>query len=455
MKYPFSFGLLLILLTSSQLFTQESNIKSNFVTVYNNDFAVIRQIRNVDIPKGTSQIMITDVAQTIDPTSVHIKLDGKVLEQNYQYDLVSLMKILSKYINKEIKLIGKDVITGKLLSSQSNGIVLQNQDGGLTMLTDIKDYRINVGSLPEGLITKPTLVWTVDAKKSGKQDVEISYQARGMNWHAEYVAVLNQNDTKIDLNAWVSIDNKSGATYKDATLKLVAGDVQKYQPVQDFYVQKSLTTYGAVEDFRQFEEKQFFEYHIYELQRPSTIADNETKQISLFEASDIAIKKKYLYKSPTYSIYQGLNQDSKVAVIIEFNNTKENKLGIPMPKGLVRMNKSDGKSIEFIGEDMIDHTPRNEMIKLKVGEAFDVLANEIEKESIKISDNVREVTYQITLKNRKEENINIEVEKFLGWNWTMLSSTYDHTKKDARTVLFNVPVKKNSNSILEFKVRYN
>ncbi len=455
MKYCFFLAFIVFPLTISLVFTQEADIKSNFITIYNDDFAVIRQIRNLEIQKGINQIQITDVAKTIDPTSVHIKFDGKVLEQNYQYDLVSIMKILSKYINKEINLTGKNIITGKLLSSQSDGIVLQNQDGGLTILTDIKDYKINVGSLPEGLITKPTLVWTVDSKKTGKQDIEVSYQARGINWHTEYVAVLNHNDTKIDLNAWVSIDNKSGATYKDATLKLVAGDVQKYQPMEKYYAVQQLKMQETIEDARQFEEKQFFEYYIYELQRLSTISDNETKQISLFEASDISIKKKYLYKSPNYSIYQGLNQDNKISVIIEFDNSKENKLGIPMPKGLVRMNKSDGKSIEFIGEDMIDHTPKNETIKLKVGDAFDVLANEIEKESIKISDNVREVKYQITLKNRKEEDINIEIERFLGWNWTVLSSTYDYIKKDARTILFNVPVRKNSNSILEFKVRYN
>ncbi len=454
MKYLILIFLAFNVFSQQIIFSQEANIKSNFVTVYNQDFAVIRQIRNIDIPKGMAQIQITDVAQSIDPTTVHIKLDGRVLEQNYQYDLISVMKILSKYINKEINLIGKDIISGKLLASHTNGIVLQNQDGGLTMLTDIKDYRINVGSLPEGLITKPTLVWTVDSKKSGKQDIEISYQTQRMNWHAEYVAVLNQNDTKMDLNAWVSIDNNSGATYKDATIKLVAGDVQKYQPQTDYHVRISeLKTMGA--EYQQFEEKEFFEYHIYELQRPSTIADNETKQISLFEASDIKIAKKYLYKSPQYSIYGDIDKDKKVSVIIEFDNTKENKLGIPLPKGLVRMNKSDGKSIEFIGEDMIDHTPRNELIKLKVGEAFDVLANEIEKESVKISDNVREVTYQIILKNRKNEDITIEVERFLGWNWTVLSSTYDYSKKDAKNIIFKVPVKKNSNSILEFKVRFN
>ena len=448
--------LFFLLLSVNYLSAQQADQKSVAVTVYNSDLGVVKDLRTIDIKSGTSQIAITDVAQFIDPTSVHIDLDGEVIEQNYQYDLVSLDKILQKYIDKDVQLIGEnsELIEGKLLSSFGGQIVLQKKEGGLLMLPNVSKYRFSVGTLPEGLITKPTLIWTVNAPKSGKQDVEISYQTSGMNWHAEYVAVLNSDDTKLDLNSWVSIENKSGTTYKDAVLKLVAGDINlvknqqrlNYQPQEMMVKSQGITQ-------PQFQEKEFFEYHIYNLQRPTTLANNETKQISLFEASGVKAVKKYFYNGQN-NYYSNASQTGKVDVVVEFENKEENNMGMPMPKGKVRMYKSDGKTLEFVGEDLIDHTPRNEKVRLKIGQAFDVVVEDVQTENKKITDRVSEQAYEVKFKNRKKEDITVEVERPLGLNWEILSSSLAYEKKDAQNVIFKVPVPQDGETVLKFRVRY-
>ncbi len=428
---------------------QESQKKSVAVTVYNNNLGVVKDKRTVNVASGTSEIKIVDVAQLIDPTSVHIKLNGSVLEQNYQYDLVSLDKILQKYIDREITLTGEnnERLTGKLLSVTGNQIVLQRSEGGLLMLPNIDKYRLSVESLPQGLMTRPTLVWTVNAPKSGNQDVEVSYQTQGMNWHAEYVAVLNSADTKMDLNSWVSVENNSGATYENATLKLVAGDVNMI-PNLPVLTGGPSAEYGNAAAFTvlQLQEKSFFEYHMYNLQRPTTIANNETKQISLFEAANVAVNKKYVYRSGSYG-------DAKVNVMVEFENKDGNQLGKPMPAGKVRLYKADGESIEFIGEDKIDHTPREEKVSLRIGDAFDIVVEDQIMSSKRIGDYITEATYRIVLKNRKSEDIVVDVERYLGVNWEIIDKTHDYEKKNASTVLFHIPVAKGKETTLEFFVR--
>ncbi len=449
--------LFFLLLSANYVSAQQADQKSVAVTVYNSNLGVVKDLRTIDIKSGTSQIAITDVAQFIDPTSVHIDLNGEVLEQNYQYDLVSLDKILQKYIDKDIQLIGEnsELIEGKLLSSFGGQIVLQKKEGGLLMLPNLSKYRFSVGNLPEGLITKPTLLWKVNSPKRGKQDVEISYQTSGMNWHAEYVAVLNSDDTKLDLNSWVSIENKSGTTYKDATLKLVAGDVNlvKDQQRVNYQPQEVMVKSMGVSQ-PQFQEKEFFEYHIYNLQRPTTLANNETKQISLFETSGVKAVKKFFYNGGRNYYSSNASQTGKVDVVVEFENKEANNMGMPMPKGKVRMYKSDGKTLEFIGEDLIDHTPKNEKVRLKLGQAFDVVVEDVQTENKKITDRVWEQAYEVKFKNRKKEDITVEVERFLGLNWEVLSSSIDYQKKDAQNIIFKVPVSQDGETVLKFKVRY-
>jgi hypothetical protein len=433
---------------------QESNQKSVAITVYNNNLGVVKDLRSFDIASGKSTIKLTDVAQYIDPTSVHIGIDGEVLEQNYQYDLVSIDKILKKYLDKDIQLVNEkgDLLEGKLLTANSSQIVLRKKSGGLLMLPNTNKYQISVGELPEGLITKPTLVWMVNSNKSGKQDVEVSYQTSGMDWHAEYVVVLNKDDTKLDLNSWVSVENNSGATFKNANLKLVAGDVNRVKPqyANRMYKGDVLMAVNA-EASQQFAEKSFFEYHIYNLQRPTTLRNNETKQIALFDAKNVKANKKYYYKSKNH---YGGNSNGKVSVIIEFENSKANNLNVPMPKGKVRVYKSDGDAIEFIGEDRINHTPTKEKIKLKIGDAFDIVVKEVQTDHKKIASKVYEQKYEITIKNHKKENVVVEVERSLGLNWEILSSTLDYKKINSQNILFKVPVKAGKETVLKYKVRY-
>lgn len=437
--------IMLMFFISIVLFGQEQ--KSVSLTAYNNNLGVVREIRNINLQKGTAAITLTDVAELIDPTSVHIKLNANVLEQNYQYDLVSLDKVLKKYINQNIQLLSSngELIEGKLLSSFGNQIVLQKNNGGLIMIPNVDKYTFSVNSLPEGLITKPSLIWMVESKQAGAQEAEITYQTRGINWHAEYVAVLNKDDSALDLNSWISLENQSGASYKNAKLKLVAGDVNIVQPQPRFSGIKK--DFMMAEAANQFEEQEFFEYHIYDLQRPTTISNNETKQISLFEAAGIKASKKYLYSN-----YRGNN---KIAVNIEFDNSEKNNLGMPFPKGKVRVYKSDGKSTEFVGENFIDHTPKNEKIQLKIGDAFDLIGEEVQKENIRISDKVYEQVWEIKLKNRKSENVVIDVERFLGSNWEIKNSNMEYNKKDAQRIVFQAPVKTNSETIIKYTVRYN
>jgi hypothetical protein len=433
----------------SQVFAQ--NQKQVSVTVYNSNLGVVKDVREMNISSGISKIELTDVAMRIDPTSVHIKLDGEVLEQNYQYDLVSLDKILNKYIDKDIQLIGDNegLIEGKLLSSYGSQIVLENRSGGLTMLPNVNKYRFSVESLPEGLITKPTLVWTVNSNGSGRQEVEVTYQTGGMNWHAEYVALLNEDDTALDLNSWVSVENQSGTTYKNAKLKVVAGDVNRVQQSRGMY-EDGIEAEMVFAKQAAFEEKAFFEYHIYNLQRPTTIANNETKQISLFEVENVKSEKKFYYNSRN----QGGTTNGKVSVIVEFENKEENGLGIPMPKGKVRVYKTDGEAVEFVGEDLIDHTTKKETVKLKIGEAFDIVVEEMQTENRKVTNKVYDRSWSITFKNRKNENIIIDVERFLGNNWQVLNSSLDYIKKDAQNITFKVPIGADKESVLKFKIRY-
>lgn len=448
-------GLLFLFFPFFTIMAQEGVSKSLSITVYNANLGVVKDVRNVNIPSGNSELKIRNVAQLIDPTSVHIKLDGEVIEQNYQYDLVSLDKILQKYIDKEIQLVSEnnEVITGRLLSNYGGQIVIEKKEGGLVMLPSTEKYRFSVGSLPEGLITVPTLVWLINSNGAKDQEIELSYQTAGMNWHAEYVAVLNENDTKLDLNSWVSIENNSGAAYKNATLKLVAGDVNiiQSQPQYDLMEERKEMMAAAPS---QFGEREFFEYHIYDLNRPTTLANNETKQISLFTASNINITKKYLYRNDFHWYSRPAEQNNKVSVAVEFVNSEGNNLGMPFPKGKVRVYKTDGSSAEFIGEDLVDHTPKDEKVKLKIGEAFDIRVEDKMTENRRITDKVYEQDYEITFRNRKNEDIVIDVERILGNNWEILSSSIKFEKQDASTILFKVPVAKNSETTLKYKVRY-
>jgi len=449
------------------------------LTIYNQNFGVVREKRKVDVTEKVGTIRFSDVAAQIDGTSVQFKSltdpGATVLEQNYEYDLVSADKLLEKYIDKQIAVLTKDGsrYSGKLLSFDANQLVIRQDDekSEIVMVQrgdNVKD--IQFGALPEGLITKPTLVWKLATEKLGQQLIEVAYQTAGINWQADYNAVLNPNDTKLDLSGWVTINNQSGATYRDAKLKLIAGDVRRIEPPQvqakAFAVRSML---GAENEAAGFAEKSFFEYHMYTLGRPATVAQNQTKQIELLKAADVPVKKVFLYDgAPQYRFYGGLMSDAnfgsevgnkKVNVVIEVKNSKDNNMGMALPKGKVRLYKRDEAdgSLEFIGEDEIDHTPKDETVKLHIGDAFDIVGERKRTNyHVDAAGHVITESFEIHVRNHKTEPVDVLVKETLyRWNnWEITDSNQKWTKYDSNTIHFPVKVDKDGEQVITYTVKY-
>jgi len=431
------------------------------VTIYNQDLGLVKDVRELDFQKGKSIIKFTDVASQIDPTSVHFNPVNpsdqvSILEQNYQYDLVSSSKILEKYVDKEIELFTKSEgatgeeksYKGTLLSYSGDNVTLQEPAGAIRIIRLDEISNLYFPSLPEGLITQPTLVWLLDSQVSGKKKAEVSYLTSGINWHAEYVAVVDQKDQNLELAGWVSIDNRSGATYEDAKVKLIAGEVHRVtqMPVPSRLGKGLMPEMAAAP---QFEEKPFFEYHLYTLLRPSTIKDNETKQVSLFPSANVRTKKIYTY--------DGARNDKSVRVELEFKNGESEGLGMPLPAGKIRVYKADvDKSLEFVGEDLIDHTPKDEKVRVFLGNAFDIVGERKKTDFKQISDNVSEESYQIKLRNHKEEPVEVVVMEHLYSyvQWEIKESSIPYEKKDASTIEFKVQLAKDQEVAVTYTVRY-
>lgn len=444
-------------------------------------YAMVRQQRDVKLEKERGQVKFTDVASLIDPTTVTFKSltdpdNTTVLEQDYQFDLVSPQKLLERYLDQEITVEqtrGDSIesVTGKLLSPS---MTLQTKDGKVVTLNGYSV--IKFPELPGGLLTKPTLVWDIAAKKTGAHKVEVSYQTEGITWWADYNATFTEgkdaNSGLLDLGAWVSIVNRSGAGYEDAALKLVAGDVQRVQGQGTPRPVTNAIAYESDSFSREkagFQEKSFFEYHLYTLGRTATIPDNATKQIELFpQAQKIPVKKLMVYDGAGgYGYYGGLqtSQDfgvpsnKKVNVYLQFKNEKENHLGIPLPSGRMRVNKKDEAdgALEFIGEDVIDHTPKDEEIRIKLGEAFDVVG-ERRQTDFKL-DNARQYmdeSFEIKLRNHKDSDVEVLVMERLyrGHNWEIIDKSTGYDKLDTQTVHFPVTVKKDGEKVIRYTVRY-
>jgi hypothetical protein len=439
---------------SSEAIKTSHNADEVSITVYNDDLGVVSEKRTIALKKGVSDVQIRDVPSRINPSSVKIKLDGTVIEQNYRYDLANQYSLLQHFIDKKVKLIGDKVIEGTLISAMHNSVVIKQEDKGLTILPSLEGYNISLDYLPENLITKPTLIWKVKSGGGYNSIANLTYQTGGMGWKAEYVATLNKDDNKLDLNAWVNIKNNSGGSYKNAKIKLMAGEVNRAVP-------EVLTAGGdligmypdamiAGNKFKELvTEKSFFEYHVYELAHKSDILQNEDKQIGLFNASDINVLKKFTYFS------SGNNREKeKPSITVEFKNAEENNVGMPLPTGIVRIYKNDGESIELVGEDNLIHTPKNEEVELNIGKAFDITIDEKIVSSEYINKKTREEVYEVTIHNSKEEPVTVEVNRNLWGNWTVLEKNVDYEKENANKITFKVDVAKEKKTTLTYKVRF-
>ncbi len=432
------------------------------VTVYNSNIGLVKDTRIIPLEKGEGELRFMDVAAHIIPQTVYVTSldypdDFNVLEQNYEYDLISQEKLLDKYLGKKIKIIDdnkfqdrKDTIEATLLSNNMGEVYKINDEiylghPGIKVLPEI----------PENLIAEPTLMWLYETTRTAQQKIEASYLTNNINWKADYVVVLKSDDTVADLSGWVTIDNKSGTTYKNSSLKLVAGDINRVIDERMRYKDQILSReLAAVPAGSGFEEEAFFEYHLYDLQRKTTVKNNQTKQIRLLQVHDIQCTKDFrVYGRQNWYYSQYNRQDPRQAVEVYFlfMNSEENKLGMPLPAGVMRLYKKDSKdSQQFIGEDRIKHTPRDEKVELKIGEAFDIVAERRQMDYKRITTKLFESEWELTLRNHKKEAVTVSIIEPVSGNWKVISNSHPFVKKDAFHIQFDVQL----NPDEEVKVKY-
>ena len=441
------------------------------ITIYNSDLGLVKDVRFLEFKPGTHKLKFMDVASRINPVTVHIKSLSspdklRVIEQNYEYDLLNSQKLMDKFVGKKVKLIEKNYYTGKeemfeaeLLSNNSGPIYKINGEIHINA-----PGRVILPEIPKNLIAKPTLIWMLKNRNEKKQKIEVSYLTGGINWKSDYIVIIGKDNNICDLSGWVTINNKSGAEYSNASIKLVAGDVNRVRQEHLGRGRMKKTFAMAGMDAKaQFQEEAFFEYHLYTLQRKSTIKNNQTKQIELLSVMDIPVKERMIYYGAQYYFrnqYTGqVMSNEKVGVYLEIKNKKENNLGMPLPAGIIRAYKKDAQgSLQFIGEDRIGHTPKDEKIKIKMGEVFDVVGERkqmdyriLSRSSFQRFDT--EQQWQINLRNHKQKPVVVEVIEPIPGDWKIINSTHKYKKTDASTIKFNVKLNKDENKTINYRVK--
>ncbi len=443
-------------------------------------YAIVRDGRQITLPAGRSSFALADVAALIDPTTVRFEslTDPKgtrVIEQDFRFDLVSTDKLLQRYLGEPITVEqalgdGVKTVSGNLLSTEG-GLILQQADGSVEIVTSWQG--ISLSELPGGLMTRPTLVWDIDARRSGKHDARISYETAGATWWADYnlnwAPGADENKGTLSVAAWVSIINRTGTAFADAQLKLIAGDVQRASSSVEPMRAAMVRGLAMAEDAAGFEEKAFFEFHLYTLGRTTTVPDNATKQIELFpQVESVPATKRLVYNGFPFGRQTGFGvqdgnfgtqSNSKVDVYIEFVNRKADGLGMPLPAGRIRISqvdKADG-TLEFIGEDVIDHTPRNEDVRIRLGASFDVVG-ERKQTRYEIDSRARwiEEEIEVTLTNRKDtaQAVSVAEPLYRYANWTISEQSDKYKKIDSRMVHFDVTVPADGKKTIRYKVRY-
>jgi len=419
------------------------------VTVYNSNIGVVRDSRSTMLERGINHISMDEIASRIDPTSVKLDISGRgdvsVMEQNFEFDLLSPDKLLNKYLEHEVEITTSEDVKyqGTLIGFDSVNLVLSLAGESVAMVSRDKVTDIVLPAIDTGLIIKPTLFWTVNSSSSAGADLEVAYITEGINWHAEYIATIAGSDDRLDLASWVSVENRSGATYPDAKLKLIAGDVNRVMDKRVPAPREAFETIAA--QAPRLEEKAFFEYHMYTLDGRTTLKDKEVKQIQLFPSRDVAAVKQYDLDS---------QNGEKVRVVMRFENSKESGLGVPLPAGKVRVFKADADgSLEFLGEDMIDHTPRDEEVKIYVGNAFDIVAERTRTDFSKISDRVVMETFEIRVSNHKDEDVVVTVTEHISGDWDVRKESHPFKKIKSDAIEFQLPIEANGEAVLAYTVR--
>ncbi len=445
------------------------------LTVYNEGTALVRDRRQFDLNRGMNEIAFRDVAASIDPTSVLFKSltdpEGTlVLEQNYEFDLVGAAALLEKYLDQQIQVLTQDgsEYRGTLLSGRGD-IILQNGEGEVTVIKLDNVQEFSFPELPEGLITRPTLVWRLTAEADGTQDVEVTYLTGGISWQADYVVLLAEDERSIDLDGWVSLTNTSGATFRDALLKLVAGDLQRL-PQPGLAVEELFFDAARATTEPEIVQREFFEYHLYEVPRLISVRDNETKQIEFVTSSEVPAEKFFVYDGlqcrsnyyyctfygyPQTDPSYGVASNPKVMVMVEFA-TEEVEADLPRGRVRVYQEDVDGAAL-LIGEDAIDHTPEGEPVRLYVGDAFDLVGERIQTDFRRPSTKRLEEDFEITLRNHKDEAVEVRVvEHLYRWSeWKIRNASHDFKKLDSKTIEFTVRVPANGETTISYTAQYN
>ena len=441
------------------------------VTIYNQNLALVREVRYVDLPRGVSAVRWQDVTSQIRPETVHVGDPGggnsfQVLEQNYKYDLLTPTRLMELYVDRELTLVTVDPDSGveqserATLLSAAGGPYVYRTDEGITFNVP---GRVVFPEVPANFVQRPTLEWLLDSRQAGRRPVEASYLTGGMSWSADYVVVLDAEDADADVTGWVTLHNDSGIGFAGAGLQLVAGNV-------------NVVSYGPMDDFRdntraparemamleapaepQFVEQGMFEYHLYTLQRPTDLAEREQKQIELLGADRVPVEKKYRLEGSSYwyvSEQSGPLESLPVDVWVELRNAEEYGLGIPMPAGIVRVYKADSHgNQQFLGEDRIEHTAREERIKLRLGQAFDVVADRVQTDYQVLTSTLWETAWEVKIRNHKDVPIVVELREPMGGDWEVMSASQEWTKDSATLLLFEVPVGAGEEAVVSYRVR--
>jgi hypothetical protein len=448
--------------------TSQSDQTDLSVAVYNSNIALIRDVRQVQLPSGTFRLKFMDIAATVNPATVHFRSLNEpeklgVIEQNYEYDLLEPAKLLHKYVGKEVTLVRSYQDNGTTKHEEIKATLLSDNNGqvwriGNDIVTGTYAESYRFPEVPANLYDRPTLLMSLENAGARKQQVEASYLANNLSWNADYVLTVARDDKNADLDGWVTVVNNSGTAFRNAHLQLVAGELNRIPQggVVGGVAMDAIRAKAAAAP--QFQQEAFSEYHLYTLGRKTSVEDKETKQISLLQGSGVPVEKIYMVNGQSYYYRSqqapGAALKDPVLVYYKFKNEEKNGLGIPLPAGNVRVYQKDSRGgILFAGEDRIDHTPKDEDVNIHIGNAFDVVAEHKQTDFKHVDTHTWEFEYEVTLRNHKDAPIVVQVNEPIGGDWEMLSSTFKYTKTAAFAAQFTVPVPKDGTSVLKYRVR--
>ena len=437
------------------------------VTVYNSDIALVRDVRDLQLPRGGFDLRFMDIAATVNPATVHFRSVTEpsrvnVLEQNYEYDLLEPDKLLRKYVGRDVVLVRRRTENGVTREEEVKAHLLSYNNApvwriGNEIVTGMSADHIKFPELPANLYTHPTLIWTLDNSGAAKHRVEASYLASKLSWNADYVLTVARDDKAADLDGWVTLVNGSGTSFRRTKLQLVAGDLNRVRQVFSRAMEMSAKR-ADMAPAAPMEQESFSDYHLYTLARKTTINNNETKQVSMLSGTGVPVRKRYVVDGQAF-YYRNVHHPGSpvkdvVQVYYQFKNEERGGLGMPMPAGIVRVYQADSKGgTQFVGEDRIAHTPKDEELNLKIGNAFDVACERKQTDFQKTASGVYEIEYEITLRNHKAAPITVEVNEPIGGTWRMLRSSHQWAKTDAWAAGFTVPVATDGTAVLKYRVR--